>query len=234
MKIGRAWFVTLLMLSTAVAFKAVAQQADPTVQSADPTAGEAMDLRAVIALLRQQQQELAAQRELLESQSQKIATLTRELDGLRKQPATVRQNEVADPAANTAPAPLPEPVLATAPQAPKSTQQTATEAGKSVARAQSDDPSRDSLKDFTGAWRLPGTDAALAIGGFVKTDVVYNFDPLQIADRFIVGSIPVGAGEPTGDEAQSKSRLNYTRALTVFFSKCSCVNTVGRFYQSLG
>ena len=61
---------------------------------------------------------------------------------------------------------------------------------------------------------MPGTDAALAIGGFVKTDVVYNFDPLQIKDRFIVGSIPVGITETTGDEAQSsvtadQSRLNF-------------------------
>jgi hypothetical protein len=59
---------------------------------------------------------------------------------------------------------------------------------------------------------LPGTNAALAIGGYVKTAVVFNNDPLEIRDRFIVGSIPV---DDTGDiEAQSsitasQSRLNF-------------------------
>jgi len=70
------------------------------------------------------------------------------------------------------------------------------------------------MEDFKGAWRLPGTSAALSIGGFVKTSVVYNNDALQVSDRFIVGSIPVGISETTGDEAQSsvtadQSRLNF-------------------------
>ncbi len=215
MRFGTIRCATLLLLSAAVAHNALAQQADTAPQNADAAPAQIMDMSAVIALLRQQQQELAAQRQLLESQSQKIATLTRELDGLRKQPAAANRPELAStpaaPATAPAPAPEPEPVLAVAPQAPKSTEQIATEAGKSVAKAQSDDPSRDMLKDFTGAWRLPGTGAALAIGGFVKTDVVYNFDPLQIADRFIVGSIPVGVGEPTGDEAQSSITANQSR-----------------------
>jgi hypothetical protein len=182
-----------------------------------------MEMGEVLALLRQQQQELAAQRQLLEAQSRKIETLTQELDGLRgapaSQPTTVAA--AAPPAVDsdepTAPSTGPEssaPAATTAPEAAQSTAEQDAETGKSVAAAQSDNPSRDSLKDFPGAWHLPGTNAALAIGGFVKTDVVYNFDPLQIADRFIVGSIPVGVSESTGDEAQSsitadQSRLNF-------------------------
>ena len=61
-----------------------------------------------------------------------------------------------------------------------------------VGRAQEDDPTRDELEDFVGAVRLPGTDAALRIDGFVKTSIVNSFDPLETKDRFIVGSIPVG------------------------------------------
>jgi hypothetical protein len=180
---------------------------------------DSMDMRDVLTLLRQQQQELAEQRELLEAQSRKIETLTQELDGLRGAPvhgseavatAAPPTPEAAEPVSHTT---SPGATTASGTTA-KSTQEQDSETGKSVAAAQSDDPTRDSLKDFPGAWRLPGTNAALAIGGYVKTDVVYNFDPLQIADRFIVGSIPVGVDETTGEEAQSsitadQSRINF-------------------------
>jgi len=193
-----------------------------------------MDMRDVIALLRQQQQELAEQRQLLEAQSQKIATLTRELDTLRA-PAPLPSDEQGAAAVATAsapapapaslssstptptPEPSPSPSLATrmeVPPEPKSAAQQARLAGESVSNAQTDDPTRDMLKDFKGAWRLPGSNAALAIGGFIKTDVVYNFDALQIADRFITGSIPVGVSGDASDVAQSsitadQSRINF-------------------------
>ena len=87
------------------------------------------------------------------------------------------------------------------------------ETKKEVAEAQADDPTRLALTDFVGAWRLPGTDAALRIGGYVKASVVNSFDPLAITDRFIVGSIPVDDID-TGVEAESsltasQSRLNF-------------------------
>lgn len=43
---------------------------------------------------------------------------------------------------------------------------------------------------FNGAWRLPGTNASLRIGGFAKMSIVDSFDPMVSTDRFIVGSIP--------------------------------------------
>jgi hypothetical protein len=181
---------------------------------------ESMGMSEVIALLRQQQRELAEQRQLLESQSQKIATLTQELDGLRSPPssadqkmASIIKRKTEEDAAPPSVAVVDAASDEVRPKA-KSAKEKATEAGVSVAEAQSDDPSRNSLKDFPSAWRLPGTSAGLAIGGYVKTDIVYNFDPLQIKDRFIVGSIPVGVSGTTGDEAQSsitadQSRLNF-------------------------
>lgn len=212
----------LLLVSLGAAPGVRAQQTDAPATAAAAISDD-MSMSEVLALLRQQQQELAAQRELLEAQSRKIETLTQELDGLRAAPPG-NEHGIA-----TAPASTPKPVETVAPptqqtaalpepaapaEKAKSTQDKDAEVGQSVAAAQSDDPSRDSLKNFPGAWRLPGTNAALAIGGYVKTDVVYNFDPLQIADRFIVGSIPVGVSETTGDEAQSsitadQSRLNF-------------------------
>ena len=171
-----------------------------------------MDMGDVIALLKQQQRELAAQRKLLESQSRQIETLTRELDVLRKSPPAAERLAVSTTADNTGPE-TPAVAGRDNSHAPPGTneEEQAIETGEQVATAQADDPTRALLEDFKGAWRLPGTDAALSIGGFVKTSVVYNYDALQVSDRFIVGSIPVGISEATGDEAQSSVTANQSR-----------------------
>ena len=49
--------------------------------------------------------------------------------------------------------------------------------------------------DFVGSIPIPGTEAAIKIGGFAKMSMVATFDPLGSDDRFITGSIPVGAPE---------------------------------------
>ena len=207
---------------------------------------ENMDMGDVIALFREQQKELVAQRKLLEKQAEQIDALTKELEAVRAPLPAVKEEMTAQrtlldsqsekisslkselesmqaplPKADTtsteisvAAATPPEPVPQSKPERPQTQKEQEIATGNAVAQAQADDPSRDLLEDFKGAWRLPGTDAALAIGGFVKTDIVYNFDPLQIKDRFITGSIPVGVTETTGDEAQSsitadQSRLNF-------------------------
>ncbi len=67
-------------------------------------------------------------------------------------------------------------------------------------------------ESFPGSLRIPGTGTAMKIGGFVKGTFVKSFDPLATTDRFIVGSIPVGASEPGVEEETSltanQSRLN--------------------------
>jgi hypothetical protein len=67
-------------------------------------------------------------------------------------------------------------------------------------------------ESFPGSLRIPGTGTAMKIGGFVKGTFVKSFDPLATTDRFIVGSIPVGASEPGVEEESSltanQSRLN--------------------------
>ena len=68
-------------------------------------------------------------------------------------------------------------------------------------------------KNFPGAWYLPGTTAAMKIGGYVNLSVVHSYDPMLISDRFIVGSIPPegqnvdGAVEGTQVSAQ-QTRVN--------------------------
>ena len=174
---------------------------------------QTMDMSTVIALLKQQQQELAQQRQLLESQSRKIATLSAALDGLRASSEPSKQIEMAQTVLSPDDAIWSNTPADAAPQTAETTTKLDVDQEEvdEVAQAQADDPSRDSLDDFIGAWGLPGTNAALAIGGYVKTDIIYNFDALQIKDRFIVGSIPVGVQPTDADEAQSSITANQSR-----------------------
>jgi len=208
-----------------------------TEESGTANTAPALDLAAVIALVEAQQQTLAeqqrtldeqkraleAQRRRLEAQDQKIATLTEELDTLRAPGG----NLAATVPGETAAAPENAGMISAEPVPPRgeggaveqieksgAALEQAANTGEAVAQAQQDDPTRALLEDFTGAWRLPGTDAALAIGGYVKTAVVYNFDPLAITDRFIVGSIPVSSVAVADAEAESsltadQSRINF-------------------------
>jgi len=53
------------------------------------------------------------------------------------------------------------------------------------------DPSNTAYDpNFPGAWYLPGTTAAMKLGGYVNLSIVDSFQPLTKPDRFIVGSIP--------------------------------------------
>jgi len=76
------------------------------------------------------------------------------------------------------------------------------------------DPANTSYDpNFPGAWYLPGTTAAMKVGGYVNLSLVNSFDPMLIPDRFIVGSIPpqgesaLGATDGTQVSAQ-QTRLN--------------------------
>ena len=170
-----------------------------------------MGMAEVIALVQQQQAQLAKQEKQLVSQSRQLDSLRDELDALRAPP-------VEDAA--------PEQVAAGEPEIPdeqhttvgepedKTKEQLNAETGDMVAAAQADDPTAQVLSEFPGAWRLPGTRAALAVGGYVKSTLVYNNDPLEIIDRFIVGSIPVDTSFAENLEAESsltasQSRLNF-------------------------
>jgi len=218
-------YLAVFLLSTLPAALCAAPAEEADTALLDP----AMDMSQVVALLQQQQRELAEQRKLLEAQTLQISNLKSEIDVLRaprppvsavdsvaatEPPEASGTEQVADSGAAGSVEKAQPVVTDEVPEAPKTTRQRKAEVGKSVAKAQVDDPTQALLSDFVGAWRLPGTDAALRIGGFVKTDVVYNFDPLEIADRFIVGSIPVGQNNASTKEAEtsitaSQSRLNF-------------------------
>jgi len=177
-----------------------------------PPAADNMDLQQVIQLLREQQRESIELRRLVESQSGQINSLKGELAELRGrgEMATQVRESALESEPVTAEKLEQDRALADA----RTDEQKAVETGAAVAQSQQDDPTRALLSDFKGAWQLPGTSAALAIGGYVKTSVVYNNDPLASNDRFIVGSIPVGSSDLEDSEAQSRitvsqSRLNF-------------------------
>jgi hypothetical protein len=184
---------------------AVAQNSSPAIE-ASPSQ-PAASLEDVIRLLEAQQSELAAQRELIENQNARIGRLQDELDSLRggeelvagppDEEESPALEQVAGMADDETPGPLQAAqesgidgdIESNATKAARKRTKTVQTTAQ-VERAQEDDPTRDQLEDFVGAFRLPGTDAALRIDGFVKTSIVNSFDPLETTDRFIVGSIP--------------------------------------------
>jgi len=64
---------------------------------------------------------------------------------------------------------------------------------------------------FPGSWRLPGTNAAMRIGGYVKMNIINSFDPLVTRDRFIVGSIPPKGANPDGAEEGASLTVQQSR-----------------------
>jgi hypothetical protein len=60
--------------------------------------------------------------------------------------------------------------------------------------------------EFPGSMHIPGSDAALRIGGRVRMTSINSFDPIGTDDKFVASSIPV-----EGSEAASKGdRTTYT------------------------
>ncbi len=210
----RWWSVVAIAVSVSLYPTAHAQD----TAGAAPPAQQAMDMAAVIALLQQQQKELAAQRQRLDAQDNKIIALTRELDALRAPPGAaatelvasgdnpVKTLQAAKPVLNDATAPVPAAAVANA-----SAGQERERVDATVAAAQTDDPTRDILSDFPGAWRLPGTNAAFGVGGFVRTAIVLNQNALEVPDRFIVGAIPVDQAGSGDNAAQSSVSANQSR-----------------------
>ncbi len=155
-----------------------------SVQGHADSASLQAQLTAALTRLDQQEAELAAQRKMLLELRDELA-----------------QRGVT-PVAGVEPAASDE--IPAAPEA---------DARTIAAKAQQDDPTRDLLSQFPGAIPIPGTEAAFRIGGYAKTAYVQNYDPLQIQDKFVVGSIVTGDDPSTGDKAQtvisvSQSRLN--------------------------
>ena len=208
------------------------------VQAQDPDAKLEDRVEALEQQIQQQQSEFEAQRELLEhtisEQQKNLEAQQRQLSAQFELIQQLQDDRLAEQAAE----PIePQAELAgevedgkpedSVPGEGPSEGQLAAEAElvKRTASGEEDqevnvqatlyDPSNTVFDpDFPGAWHLPGTTAAMKIGGFVNLSLVNSFDPVLITDRFIVGSIPSEGQSVSGarsgmDVTASQTRINY-------------------------
>ena len=68
--------------------------------------------------------------------------------------------------------------------------------------------------EFPGSFKIPGSDAALRIGGRVRMTYVNSFDAIGSDDRFVTSSIPIAGSEEAGKTSRVEfsagpSRLNF-------------------------
>ena len=61
----------------------------------------------------------------------------------------------------------------------------------SIKASQQAESTQYNADSFPGSFPIPGTSAAIRVGGYVKMNIVESFTPIGSKDRFIVGSIPV-------------------------------------------
>jgi hypothetical protein len=64
--------------------------------------------------------------------------------------------------------------------------------------------------DFEGGLIVFGRDVAMKIGGYVKADFIYDFDPIDATDAFVTTTIPVGAAHRTNARFHARqTRLSF-------------------------
>lgn len=154
--------------------------------------------------IRAQQQQLDAQREELAAQRAALQQMQLALDRLSPAGPSIEESKVTARAPASATAELSK--------ADAELRREVTTLQERLAMIPEDPLSVIGDEKFPGAIRLPGTSAAIKIGGFVKAGFAKSFSPLATTDRFIVGSIPVSETVPGVEEQTSfsanQSRLN--------------------------
>ena len=177
------------------------------------------ELKELRELLAQQQKELAAQRVLIEQLqgSQQTAKTEPHTPAVAK--PTVDSTAMAQqPGTDTPPVAADQSGQQQAVKALAQQQEVAPETGPEEYEALREkvlaDPSNTIYDpNFPGAWYLPGTTAAMKVGGYVDLSIVNSFDPMLKPDEFIVGSIPptgqtVSGAEKGTQVTATRSRVN--------------------------
>jgi len=168
---------------------------------------------------------LAAQQKQLDEQAKELA----------EQRELIRQLQGEEPPAKTEPVIAQQPV--TKPESPAAKDSTDSgdgpsaqeQAKEALVKKQADVPDtpQDQIADlqkamndpsntiydadFPGAWYLPGSTAAMKVGGYVNLSLVNSFDPMLIPDRFIVGSIVPDGQTVQGAVKGTSVSANQTR-----------------------
>lgn len=74
-----------------------------------------------------------------------------------------------------------------------------------------DDPTNEDEKpvEFPGFWKMPGTaNSWIKLGGYVKLDVIHDFDAIGSKDKFVPSTIPVADGSNV-DGATGRTTFSY-------------------------
>jgi hypothetical protein len=129
---------------------------------------------------------ITEQRDLIDSQSRRIDALEQELAKLRQQHPSELQT----------------------------VEQRLEQVEQAVQRSPEMPREVLSSAEFPGAWRIPGTDASLKLGGQVRMMLVHTLGPLGTDDKFVTSSIPVEEQQRAGEDARTvysprPSRLNF-------------------------
>jgi DcaP outer membrane protein len=181
--------------------------ATPLEAQPSPSAAAAQSQASLEATLAELRTLVERQHGLLEAQSKLLEALSRDVAGLKKQVddagavALAARNEVAD-LKKEPPAPtVPDAVAERLAQVEKAVQRV-PEMADVVAAG-----------EFPGSVRIPGTDAAMRIGGQARMTAVNTLAALGTDDRFVTSSIPVG-DQVAGEDARTvyspqPSRLNF-------------------------
>ena len=161
-----------------------------------------------------QKELMAIQTEQLERQQQQIREQSERLQNLESQ---LQQLALAHNGANMNPSEQQAQIMAAdsvgrQPSLAASSQNSEIVTQEMEAAKQLRDPEKPievESHSLPGYLQIPGTDASMKLGGYVKMSIVQSFDPVGSADRFTPGSIPVPA-DP--DDLENQTNLTRRRA----------------------
>ncbi len=155
-----------------------------------PARGERAATDAAVSELREL---IERQRLLIEEQSRLLDEQSRDLRALRQQVDEI--NGIAVAARNDAAALMKQvaqqPAAAAATAAGGAIEQRLEQIEQSVQRGPELPAAVVSAGEFPGSIRIPGTDAAIKIGGQARMTLVHTLAALGTDDRFVTSSIPV-------------------------------------------
>lgn len=134
-------------------------------------------------------QELRQQVNDLQTQLKKVQARLDELENQKGTPASTAAASTSSPQEGTIQATQPPLQGTTSPQVGERTATYTTFSEDSAAAARYNNIPLD--PKYNGFFRLPGTQTILKIGGYFKTDFIYDLKPAGNAEAFVPASIPV-------------------------------------------